>query len=61
VAQLRTGRRRLTQRQPIGQAVATWHQTGGGRRKRIWPSGLQRPGGPVSEMENENENEVGLG
>jgi hypothetical protein len=47
-------------RQPTGQAVAARHRTGGGRRRRSGPSGLQRPGGPVLKMENENENGVGL-
>jgi hypothetical protein len=37
------------------------HRTGGGRRRRSEPSGLQRPSGPVLEMENKNENGVGLG
>jgi hypothetical protein len=41
--------------------VAVWHRTGGGTQRRSGLSGLQRPGGPVSEMENENENGVGLG
>jgi hypothetical protein len=47
-------------RQPTGQAVAARHRTGGGRRRRSGPSGLQRLGGPVLKMENENESGVGL-
>jgi hypothetical protein len=35
--------------------VAARHRTGEGRRRRSGQSGLQRPGGPASEMENENE------
>jgi hypothetical protein len=44
-----------------GRAMRARHQTGEGRWRRSGPSWLQRLGGPVSEMENENQNGVGLG
>jgi hypothetical protein len=47
--------------QPAGWAVVVRHQTEGGRGRRSGPSGLQRLGGPVLEMENKNDNGVGLG
>jgi hypothetical protein len=58
---LGTPRRCSTRWHPVGRAVAARHRTGGGRWRRSGPSGLQRPGGPILEMENENENGVWLG
>jgi hypothetical protein len=44
-AWLGTQRRCSARQQPAGWAVAMRQQTGGGRRRRGGPSGLQRPGG----------------
>jgi hypothetical protein len=54
-AWLKTWRWYSARRQPAGRVVAARRRTGGGRQRSSGPSG------PVSEMEKENENGVGLG